>query len=152
MNYDRLHLGLSNPSTNRCLHCGGPKYAHFPDVCMCGAPEGPCGCPGFSGDGGSDFQISNPNRWEEEHVQLQEETRRHGEHMRRICGTPEEVMELARRAAAVLEAASKVLAEVAENPGNLHSDEAAVCFAASYARESTDLVIRALRASIRADR
>jgi hypothetical protein len=37
-----------------CKHCGGPKVAHFepdktwPDgVCLCGMPDGPCGCPGF---------------------------------------------------------------------------------------------------------
>ncbi|MBD3260145.1 MAG: hypothetical protein GF334_00425 [Candidatus Altiarchaeales archaeon] len=38
----------------RCVRCGGLETAHFPPdkqwpqrVCLCGTPDGPCGCPGF---------------------------------------------------------------------------------------------------------
>lgn len=37
-----------------CVRCGGPEAAHFPPeknwrdgICMCGMPDGPCGCYGF---------------------------------------------------------------------------------------------------------
>lgn len=33
-----------------CSNCGGPEEAHGETFCVCGMPDGPCGCAFFKVD------------------------------------------------------------------------------------------------------